>query len=211
MTIYFDETIFTDARSFFEDDHVDGVNLKKSHIIVSNRADKYLIEQRHKLLADTKPCRTIESLLDDDEICEIVNINPKIPCFGVNIYTMNMSNAEIRQVEKFHQIKVIDDENATTTFVDLTEYNPDAIYQLSQKLTTFESAIMIKYYAVNNPDVKITRLLGNAIYRYFVDKRSWFKRTPNGIVQNHYGELILNTEVVNIPLLEISSPSITLL
>lgn len=217
MTIYFDETIFTDARSLFTEDDTaisSSNGLKKSHIIVSNRADKYLIEQRHKLTADNKPCRTVESILDDDRICDIVNINPKIPCLGLNIYTMSMSNADIQQVEKFHQIEIVendDDSVESTTLVNLEEYTPQAIYQLNHKLTAFEAAIMIKYYAINNSGVKITRLLGNAIYRYFVDKRSWFRRSHNGIIQTHYGELILDTELVNTPFLDIAGPSITLL
>lgn len=219
MAIYFDETIFTDARSLSidgaDDDEISVVagKLKNSHIIVSNRADKYLIEQRHNMVADNKPCRTIESILDNDDnsrICDIININPKIPCIGSNIYTMNMTNAHIQQVEKFNQIEIIENEDIPTTFIDLEEYNPDTVYQLSHKLTAFESAIMIKYYAINNSNVKITRLLGNAIYRYFVDKRSWFKHSPNGIIQNHYSELLLNGELVDIPLLDISGPSISL-
>lgn len=227
MSNYFDETLFTDARSLIID--IGESEIQKAYITVSNNADKYLLETLHNLTANkAMPCRPIEESLmpppsnanssdndqNDSPVCNIININPKIPCIGINIYTLNMSNIQIQQIETFNQIIVMENDNFKDDSnpiesLTLDEYKQNVIYNIG-KLTPFEMAIMIKYYAINNANIRITRLLYNAIRKYFIDKRSWFKRSDIGIVQNHYSELMIRNELVNAPNLDIYSEAISI-
>lgn len=126
-----------------------------------------------------------------------VNLNPRNPCRGINIYSFNIANNRIEKTIGFNQIIIVD-ANAQTVPIIIDEFVPDSIYDVGE-LTAFESAIMIKYYAINNPNVYITRHLYRKIVKYFDDRRDWFNYKPIGIVENSRHELIENNTIINIP------------
>lgn len=202
MSIYYDETIFTDARTF----------RKYSEVNVFNLADKYLFAR-----ANIQTYSTCETGGDDDngEQCtlksgmvnSIVNVNPRRPCRGINIYTLNINNKKIAQTEPFNQITVFQGESVEPLTLD--EYVPQTVYTVG-RLTPLESAIIIKYYAINNAGVLITRHLFGLIKEYFNDQRSWFTYQDIGIVQNAKKELVRNMDYLNLPILTISGPELLL-
>lgn len=195
MTQYYDETIFTDGRSL----------QKFSQVNAFNRADTYLLELNGIAAIGYKCDGRTEKSTNS-----IANINPRQPCRGINIYTLNMLNKKISQVEPFNQITIFNGEDGVP--VDLFEYTPETIYTIGQ-LTSIESAIIIKYYAINNENVTITSALYNFIKPHIQDQRSWFKNISDidvGFVQNDNKELLHNSQIVSMPINTFSGPEIHL-
>lgn len=190
-TIYSDESIFTNGR-----------NLQIYDVInVYNRADEYLIRRLNKTpsfncIGKTHQTNNLEKF--------IANINPKIPCLGVNIYTLSLLNSNLQDIEPFNQVIIYEGETKTPIYIG--EHVDGNIYDIGD-LTPLESAIMIKYFAINY-QIFITRHLYKIIEPYFEDIRVWFETKNYGIVQNNKKELILNDQIINAPDLTISSPAI---
>lgn len=195
MTEYYDETIFTDGRSL----------QKFAQVNAFNRADIYLLEL-NGIAAIGYQC---DGRIDKSTN-SIANINPRQPCRGINIYTLNMLNKKISQVEPFNQITIFNGEDGIP--IDLVEYTPETIYTIGQ-LTCLESAIITKYYAINNENVIITRALYNYIRPHIQDQRNWFNNINDidvGYVQNANKELIHKSEIVSMPMNTFSGPEIHL-
>lgn len=195
MTQYYDETIFTDGRSI----------QKYSQVNAFNRADTYLLELAGIVAIGYKCDGRTEKSTN-----AIANINPRQPCRGVNIYTLNMMNKKISQVEPFNQITIHNGIDGIP--IDLAAYTPETIYTIGD-LTSFESAIIVKYYAINNENVTITRSLYNFIKHHIQDQRSWFVNindTDIGYIQNENKELIHNNQIVSVPINTFSGPEIYL-
>lgn len=196
MTQYYDETIFTDCRSL----------QKFKQVNAFNRADTYLLELAGISAVGYRCDGRVEQKTNS-----IANVNPRQPCRGINIYTLNMLNKKISQVESYNQISITDVGNGTP--IDIVEFISGTIYTIGE-LTSFESAIMIKYYAINNENVTITRDLYNFIRHHIKDQRTWFNDLNNvldvGYVQNENKELIHNTQLVSIPINTFSGPEINL-
>ncbi|ATY70244.1 GrBNV gp97-like protein [Tomelloso virus] len=180
---FFDETIFTFGESFSDFTRVN----------VYNDADAYLVKRQGIEYGQDCLPRTNE---------KIANLNPRSVCAGTNMYSMDPTNKPIKKMVNFNQINVYNGE--TTMPMKIGEHQPGQIYTVGQ-LTSFESAIMLKYYAVNNSDVYITNHLHSFVSKHFIDHRAWFNHLPIGIVQNHKKELILNGDIVNVPILSFAS------
>lgn len=199
MSLYYDETIFTDARTLLK--------YNNTEVNAFNRADIYLLERANISIGSKCDGRNTESSEDDQSNATVVNLNPRRPCRGINIYTLSIVNKKISQVEPFNQITVFQGESNTP--LSLNEYIPNTIYTVGN-LTSFESAILIKYYAINNKNVTITRDLYTFIRKHFQDQRSWFNYNDVGIIQNENKELIQNMDIVYIPINTISGPEMLL-
>lgn len=198
---YFDETIFTDGTTFLMNSY--------GTVNAFNNADRYLLGRLGITVGDDCSGDTTKPVIDQNETI-IVNLNPRRPCRGINIYSMDMlnkNNSQIQQVVSFNQISIFDGDTNVPIYIG--EHVEGNIYTVGS-LTSFESAIMVKYFAINN-SIFITRHLFNFIKRHFRDHRSWFNYNSIGIVQNTNGELVdSNNEIINIPDLTISQPAIFL-
>lgn len=239
MDLYFDETIFTDARTFRNIDNFD----EDTIFVVANRADAFLLNTVHNIptvsLSDhlcarpkKKPVVTDDNDVDRGEqidvverstrVCinkhysMIVNINTKTPCMGINVSTMNMTKKRLQTMEPYNQIHVLEiikpfDDNIIIQPINFELYKMNVVYTINPALTSFEAAILIKYYAINNENVCITHLLYTSIRKHFLDTRAWFRRNQYGYVQNFYGELYDGDNLVNLPIVNISGPRIDLM
>lgn len=196
MSEYFDETIFTDGRS-----------LNYSRINAANQADVYLLQRLN--IERGIGCQTAQLQLNNS--CPInnliVNLNPRLPCKGINIYTMNLNNKRSVQLEPFNIITVRDGETNTPIYIG--EHVNGNIYTVGD-LDAFTSAIMIKYFAINH-EIQITVHLQNYISKYFRDHRIWFKQDTTGITQTLNGMLIDEVgRPYNIPNLNVVSDALEL-
>lgn len=201
MASYFDETIFRDARTLG----------KFVEVNAFNRADVYLLEKSG--IVATSHCSLQakqDSACDNrvDKANSIANVNPIRPCRGTNIFTMDMLNKGLAQVEPYNQITVYQGESSQP--IDIADYIPQVVYTVGG-LTSFESAIMIKYYAINFKGVTITRHLFALIKKHFNDHRSWFNYHDIGITQNQHKELLQGKNIINAPLTTIYGPAIDLI
>lgn len=188
---YFDETIFTFGESISP--------YKK--INVFNTADAFLVARQNIQVG--YDCATTE----ESDNTPSVNLNPRGPCMGINIYSLGSLNKKIEKCVDFNQISVYDGE--TTLDLKVGDHIPGSIYTVGS-LSPFESAIMIKFYAINHSDVYITRHLYNYIKKYFQDNRSWFNYNSLGIVQNDQKELIFEDDIINVPINTLSGDYIGL-
>lgn len=174
MNSYFDETLFVDARSIL-DFIKNSKTPSKYRVNVWNHVDMYLLNNfnikftmhgcESSSSSSVNPNSDLLFEIDDDEALKIININPIKPCIGTNIYTIDMYNKKINQTEFFHQIEVVDEnliELQKYMPVSLDSYQPDVVYNMGL-LTPLETALMLKYYAINNDKVRITRLLYNKV------------------------------------------------
>lgn len=213
MEIYFDESIFDDGFSFSN----------YSIIVTGNRADRMLVERLnrdHTVLEYS--CADLKNATINHD--EVVNINPKVPCVGTNVYTMNAENKRITVSLPYHLITVTmsnnddnddDNKNSNENFTKLEIYPYDdrayRKFDMNDSLTSFESAIMIKYLAMNRP-ITISIKLFIYVNRHFAtDHRKWFVFDETiGIVENRNHDLLLHLQPVNLPkMLNISSPELS--
>lgn len=189
---------------------------------VSNRADDFLVRKYGK--QTTSICAAADTQ---------VAINPLSPCIGLNIYTMNVENKKIFRRINFNQINVtaIDDASSSTTTTTATatpvvidepilrerrvtdeeNKNQTVIYGINENLTSFESAIMIKYYAAR-AIVYITRELHHVIRKHFIeDQRIWFIDALDDVtIQQENRELTLNEAIINVPYLMFHGPPVSM-
>lgn len=184
MAELFDESIFTT-----------GSILKRYNVVgVSNRADTFLINR----LAMNSHCKSLKTVKPCNPRAEIT-INPKEPCRGANLYTMNMTTVNSTKLLNFHQIHVLD--SKTSTPINIMEWFEDLpVFTINKELKNIEMAIMVKYYTSKSP-VFITYELYAAILNEF-DLRPWFilpSNKPLPIIHNINHELLLNSTLLNKP------------
>lgn len=184
----------------------------------------------------------------DPQLCsKLIHINPPNLCYGINVYTMDPTNKRVQQnvesspitvwllTESYNQPRVCqltgklihDDFYDKLTPLSIDEPNINKIYTVNSQLAPFEMAIMLKYYAINYKDVKITEHLYRVVHSYFdYTDTTWFKfSTPDAMVaekmnpilwqnlvwQNKRGELRSNNQILNVPsILYVSGPAVTL-
>lgn len=186
MNIYYDESIFTTGLVL--------ENFKK--IGVENKADEYLVKKHNKIA---------ELFSKDAEI----RLNPKIISNCINIYTLNKLNKMSKYTEHHNMINVLS-KNTNTTPIYIGEHEEGLIYDVGS-LTSFESALMIKYFAINHV-IFITRRLFRLIeYHFRNNYEVWFNFDNVGVIQNELSELIKNGEYVDIPNLDIYSTPVTII
>lgn len=233
LSVYFDETIFSD-----------GFSLRRyPNVNVFNEADRYLADRLGKRVAygcaaqnnnnnndngdDGSISSSSEFLMQSATGSNppVVNLNPRIPCAGINLYTMDPLNKLPLLTVPFNRIGVIDvrleDSDAkppsAVVPVYVGEHVEGNVYTVNRNLGSFESALMIKYFAVNAP-IFITKHLYNDIEHHFVDggdRRQWFDTNAlahlaNSVTQNHRGELVRSSdgEIVDVPFVDYHGPSI---
>lgn len=214
----FDETIFTDGRTF---------KMYSDQIEVNNRIDAFLLSRFNinyiyvDMLDQSRAAKS-QQTNDIFSCSRIPNNNVKIyvnpirPGIGLNIYTINMLNKRINQSEHINQIEVVDEtvsvENKNNIeYIELDvnkDYNPNGIYTISSSLTTYEMALLLKFYAISYEHVRISRDLYSLINNIFKDQRNIFVYDRNGIIQNQKKELLYKNEIIEIPINNISGPVI---
>jgi hypothetical protein len=210
--LYFDESLFDDGFSFR--------NYKI--IVVNNRADKMLatrLKSSSRILDHT--CDELKKNRSDIDHDSIVNINPKVPCIGTNVYTLNSRNKRIAISLPYNPIVVTIKTDSDDTFrkLDINEYadiidDGDATmhkFDINDDLTPLESAIMVKYLALKHKII-ISIKLFLYIHKYPVDHRRWFDLDDTiGIIETQNYELLLDLRPINVPsLTNISGPELLL-
>lgn len=186
MQRVFDETIFTDGFSIRGCDSVG----------VSNNADRYLAQRLG--ITPVNHCA---------EATNVINLNPASPCIGTNVYTMDVSSKDILRSERFNQIEVVRADRYAPIAVG--EHVAADTYTVGRDLSDLESAIMVKYFAINNNGVRISPHLYCQIHRHFADTRAWFKHDVADVVlQTPDGEIVCNGEYLELPDLTYSGPPI---
>lgn len=218
---YFDESIFDD-----------GFSLRNYEVIVvNNRADKMLAsqlmmsgnEQRRVLEHSCDTLKHETSTIPHDRI---VTLNPRIPCIGTNVYTLNSRNKRVAISLPYHlPIVVTVTPDDTFSKLLINEYsdirtnhddddNDDARplkFDMNADLKPMESAIMIKYLAMKR-NLVITMNLYLYINKYYVDHRQWFTFDDTvGVIENRNHELLLHRKPIDLPrFLNFSGPELTL-
>lgn len=152
----FDESIFK-SGSFF-------VGL--SSICVYNNADRFLVKRL--------------GLREDPNAA--VHLNPNSPTVGVNVYSIRLWPSHVMS-------KVVSLQAANTIAVemcpgdscpiDCVEYDSKALYTINPNVTALESAIMLKFYAINYDKVRATADLRAFVDSYFDTDRKWFVTNNN--------------------------------
>nr|WOJ45416.1 GrBNV gp97-like protein [Apis mellifera nudivirus] len=180
---YFDESIF-----------MNGFSIRNySSVTVNNDADRYLL------------LRLGKEIISEKDVCSsrqnIININPRISCAGINIYTMNALNKKILRHIPYYAIEIRRNSGSDNTVVPVYIGEPrssgNIIYDIGM-IDDFSSAIMIKYFSMQSI-IKITPRLYTLISRHFEDsvKRFYFDiDSEPGLVQLTNGELLYNNEPV---------------
>lgn len=191
--IYFDESLFTDGRTFSQFNQFNKIN-------VYNKADRYLATR-------------LNLTINDNDATNTLNINPPLPGSGINIYTMDISNKTLKRLEPYNPILVYQERNEAAINkipIYVGEHVEGNVYDVNNDLTALESAIMLKYYAIQH-NIFITRHLYNLVMSNFVDYRKWFKEDLNHlIIQTFNGQLWQNGQIINIPNLQISADAVDL-
>lgn len=212
MSQYYDESIF--GSGFTIRDY--------RTVYVNNEADRYLasrLDKRVTLATErTNECVTGEP--------GAINLNPRLPCAGTNLYTMNAYNKPIVRHVPHYPIRVTRDRSerrVVPVYVGEPLARSDAaadsiLHDTNPRLDDFSSAVMIKYFSVSSL-VNITYRLYTTICRHFEDglKRFYFdneigdEQRP-GLVQLVNGELLIdNIPAFNAELVfDLSGPPISI-
>lgn len=176
-SLLFDESLFVDGSILNGYDNIG----------VSNKADKFLVEKYQK--------KTVA-------ICgESISINPKFPCNKINIYTMDNKNKSNNvKFYSFNQINVVNDIGVKIYVGELkTVERP---FDISETLSSYESAVMVKYFAMKVP-ISITQALYLIIKKHFQDDKSWFNINRNeqntNIIQYKNNEIGFKNTILNVP------------
>lgn len=177
---YFDESIFTDC----------GFTLKPYDAIsVTNRADAWLVGKLGKPIIKSF-CTDVLATINENNLPteKIANINPRVPCIGTNIYTLNNTALETLIIVPFFQITVMSRGSTATAAaaagnssigdssllgkqpVQLSDdFDPSIVFTINEDLTNYEHAIMIKYYSKKSA-IKIDHKLYNSIRKHLKTK-----------------------------------------
>lgn len=194
---YFDEGIF-DENGFCKSYNI---------VAATNKADEFLIKKHGKI--PTQPCNLNAK----------VSLNPHLPCFGMNLYSMNVGGKQVLKSCKFHKIFVT--EQNSTNLLHISEYNKlentssevndinmhFVVYGYNKDLTPLESAIMLKYYT-RYSNIYITIELYLYVKNQFQDGKDWFVIPCLGIVKDENCELYENDILLNVYKLELTEQAI---
>lgn len=192
---YFDESVFDDV----------GFTLKSYDMIsVTNRADEWLIRKLGKTPIKsycTKPNNSNSNVPTK----KIVNLNPHIPCIGTNLYSLDNTALESLIVVPFYQVSVTNSIGLQP--IKITDVFADAeVFTINPELTSFESAIMIKYYSKKKAitiDLKLYELV-----RKFIKNPSQKLFRFEDVVNKK--KLITNQYRLNVINFDYTSPAILL-
>lgn len=132
MESLFDESIFFEGAMF----------VGHEEIAVSNNADEYLVHRLKKRAIKIYDACTALPL----------SLNPKNKCPGLNIFSMDINFKSANRNRKFNPIYVVKlagwQTNRATAIIYLKEPSlQDVIYKPNGLLTSYEQAIMLKYYS----------------------------------------------------------------
>lgn len=190
--VYFDESIFDGGFALRD----------YSTVRANNAADRFLAERLNKRCV-MDPCEDDEGDSTgtdepDDAYTDntIININPRYPCRGINVYTLNIINKEVISTMPFNRISIETEGDFYPIFVG----EPTAVgvdrYTVG-KLSPLESALMLKYFAIRGK-VAISIELYLLVNRHFVDYRKWFEFGEDvGVVEAHDHTLSLGGKSLN--------------
>lgn len=178
---YFDESIF-----------MNGFSIRNySSVTANNDADRYLL------------LRLGKEIINEQDVCSnrknILNINPRVPCAGINIYTMNALNKKILRHMPHYPIEIRrTGGNRVPVYIGEPRGIPEnTIYDVGT-IDDFSSAIMIKYFSMQSI-IKITPRLYTLISRHFEDSIKRFYLdidSEPGLEQLPNGEFLYNNEPV---------------
>lgn len=188
---YFDESIF-----------FSGIILKDNDkVAVTNRADAFLVTKYGK--TPTAVCNVNAK----------ITLNPQITCFGLNVYTMDVTCKQVLDTYNFHKIIIVDPVE-TSERIKIQDLNKNKttqsiIYEYNEEITSFESAIMLKYYAKTQP-IYISMSLYLYVNEHFKDGKLWFEFTSDfGNILNKKQEIYTNNEfLLNYNILHLSDKAV---
>lgn len=148
---------------------------------VYNKVDEWLLREKHnkgpQIIGDSS--MTATTTVPEDKI---LNINPETPRPGVNLFTIDSTNADkVVDLQTYIQIQVYDNDNdyikrptQKLEIIDFFRYDKNKILTVD-RLTSLESALLVKFYAIRYKEVIVDRLLYSFICNQFVDNRAWFR------------------------------------
>lgn len=183
--IMFDESIFK-SGSFY-------VGLPS--ICVYNNADRFLVKR-------------LSLSVDYDAV---VHLNPDRPTAGVNIYSIRvwpshaMSKVVSLQAPSTIAVGLCSGDSRP---IDCVEYDSTALYTINPNITALESAIMLKFYAINYDKVRATAYLRALVDSYFDTDRDWFATDNCTLIFQHPNKQIFDEQGkdVNLPPLNFYDP-----
>lgn len=188
---YFDESIFTNC----------GFTLQPyDYVSVTNRADAWLVEKLGKTAVKSYCTSSIPLTISDKNhesipTEKIANLNPHIPCIGINIYSLNDQALESLIVLPFYQITVSDEVGKQK--IQITDnYSTDEIFTINDELTHYESAIMVKYYSKKNP-ITIDYKLYHIINKHLKTSNQSLYKYSNNINDQKYAIATYRLNVIN--------------
>lgn len=202
--VFYDESIFTNGVSY----------MPYKTVTVFNNADAYLVG-RLGLKANRIFSMETRTEGNDIEDALVINLNPRTLGYGINMFSMNWANKRVKETVKFNPISVMmptvsTNENVKPVPIFIGEHITGTVYTVNSSLCSFQSAIMIKYFAVHHKNVQITERLHSYIRKHFAEQRQWFvSKKTNLIRQNHHHELIQNNKVINTPIVTIYGPEVS--
>lgn len=160
--ILFDESVFKSGSLF--------VGLPS--ICVYNNADQFLVKR----------------LGLDTSLTAGVHLNPDKPTIGLNVYSMRtwpnhvMSKVVSLQMPNIITVGMCSSDSRP---IDCDEYDSTVVYTINPYMTTLESAIMLKFYAINFNNVRASAELRALVDSYFDADRDWFSTENCTLIFQH--------------------------
>lgn len=150
---------------------------------VSNKVDDWLLREKHNRGRQIIDNATTTAAASRDD--KILYINPETPRPGINLFTIDSTNVDkVIDLQTYIQIQVEhdnDDDESSSQMLELADFfrydshKTLTINSRAAALTSLESALLVKFYAIRYKEVIIDRQLYSFICGRFVDNRAWFR------------------------------------
>lgn len=194
--LFFDETIYTTGLTL--------VRFPRDRVRTFNRADAFIVDlfYNDSDAGDNDVGAAATKTPTADRFAAQLNVNPLQPGRGTDVYTMELRNRVHRTMAIIPKpITVVAPAQRTWPVqpIALDTLRSGVVYEPSDELTPFESAIMLKYYALNaaepNQTVRILPTLYFEVRSFFgTDARCWFERAEQGadpfVLHDHNHHLV---------------------
>lgn len=217
MSSYFDECVFIDCSVFKQPN--------AGPVSVSNRADRFILEKLFGVPTTTsEACNSTDAATVVVVESPVYSLNPNDPYAKINIYSVNATHSRTLKTYPHTVMDVVEtavSAGGDIVPIDLVPATADGgkglkTYTTNDKLTSFEMAVMLKYYSIQaaaassaedcglRASLRVTDILYHNVAPWFrSDKRKWFSVDD---VKKHIiiqiadtGELVSNDRVLNVP------------
>lgn len=145
---------------------------------VSNKVDDWLLREKHNRGRQIIDNATTTTITSRDKI---LYINPETPRPGINLFTIDSTNVDkVIDLQTYIQIQVEYDNELSSQMLELADFfrydsHKTLTINSHAALTSLESALLVKFYAIRYKEVIIDRQLYSFICGRFVDNRAWFR------------------------------------